>query len=507
MASGKEKDDLAVLICQIKVWSCQPPSWWNIPSIHNCLYLHEVESIEITESYKDLVGKCVLRFPRGTVVSKFERPNSKVTTGNATDFAVEKDIKEATQLADVLVPGSGKYDLGVHTAPINAVRDDVGIIKVERGPDMHIANPDDFAIGNRIEISCGYVYSDKPYRAEEIINEDRPPELKVVFTGLITGCSVTSPLEVECENMASVLMKKSCKNLVTKGNYSVLDFLKDGGKFDLLKGTGIGLSNATRNCKIDLGKVDISENLTVADVLNKWHEFGVMSYMETDDFGVSRLRVGKAYYNGGGGLQASDPNYISYNDGVNAVTTIYGDWDVASDNLQVSRIDKKFLAITATGTTTDDKKFKLTLRKDPGGGEKSDAFDIINERTVRPKKKLKTKGGTVVGQKLRSKVDLSDYMVVQYRSNSAHSPKALAEEAKVFWRKYSPNGVSGSITIFGDKIIRPGDVVALIDDRQPEKNGYYIVESVTTKFGVDGYRRELKFPYRLEPIVTKERRI
>ena len=504
----EQKDDLAVLVCQIKVWNAPSPDWWKIPSIYNCLYLHEVESIEVTESYKDLLGRCVIRFPRGTIVSKLENPNS-VTTGNQTDFNKEKNLNEATQNGDLMVPGSGIYDNGMHTTPIQAVRDDVGIIQVSRGGDAHLATPNDFAIGNRIQIRCGYVYGDKPYRADEIIYEDNPPELKMIFTGIITGCSVSSPLEIECENMATVLKKKSCKNLVTKGNYTVDDFFSSNGKFKLLEDTGISLAPASRGMKIEIGKVDISENLTVADVITSWQKAGVMAYMENFENGVSMLRIGKAYYNGDGGLQASDPNYISYNDGVSAVTTITGDYDVADDSLQISRVDKQFLAIVADGVTKDEKPkvFKLTLRKSPGGGDKSDSWDIVNERTVRPKKGLKSKGGTVLGQKLRSKVDLSKYLTVQYHSNSAHTPADLAEEAKLYWKKYSPNGVSGSITIFGDKMIKPADIIRLSDKRQPEKNGYYIVESVTTRFGVDGFRRELKLPYRLMDFKIKERTI
>ena len=40
--------------------------------------------------------------------------------------------------------------------------------------------------------------------------------------------------------------------------------------------------------------------------------------------------------------------------------------------------------------------------------------------------------------------------------------------------------------------------VMLIDPRQPEKNGLYLVETVTTSFSVDGgYRRELKLPNKI----------
>lgn len=57
------------------------------------------------------------------------------------------------------------------------------------------------------------------------------------------------------------------------------------------------------------------------------------------------------------------------------------------------------------------------------------------------------------------------------------------------------NGIEGTITVFGDHNFESGMKVELLDIRQPEKNGWYLIEEVNTKFGVNGYRQTLKLPY------------
>ena len=71
----------------------------------------------------------------------------------------------------------------------------------------------------------------------------------------------------------------------------------------------------------------------------------------------------------------------------------------------------------------------------------------------------------------------------------------LVNEAIAYWRSYVPNGIEGSITIFGELDVQPAQIIGLVDQRQPEKNGYYLVESVDIEFGMNGYRKKLKLPY------------
>jgi hypothetical protein len=393
-------------------------------------------------------------------------------------------------------------------------RDEIGIIQVLRGADAHLATSDDFAVGNRIQIRCGYVYGENAYRVDEIIYENAPPEMKIVFTGIITGCSVDSPLQVECEDLATVLKKTNCPKFNSTKNYYLKDFFDAKTGVDLLNGTGLVLSTAGNETaeSVNIGRVDLSTSTTVADLLNKFaKENGVMAYIETNRItGMCALRLAKAYYNNGEGGESSNPEYVSFNDGVNATTVIRSDWDIADDRLEISRIDKQFVVIEAQGTILDngkEKKFSFALRKAPEGPDKTDFFQIVNRREPRLKKKGKRKKAPsgVVVQNTQDKVDLKEYIRVKYKPSKKYmSEGELIEEAKRVWKSYSPNGVSGSVTVFGDVLVNPGDVIGIVNQRQPEKNGYYLVESVHTKFGVDGYRRELTLPYRLSGLSVEE---
>ena len=211
---------------------------------------------------------------------------------------------------------------------------------------------------------------------------------------------------------------------------------------------------------------------------------------------------------GGGKLPNNDKKYITYNGGNNSVMLIQFDWDVAQDKLSLKRNDKKYLAVEAQGRTKDNQFFKLTIRKNPNPDDEgwmvdSDGqFQVVNRRKVKDRKKMKYVNGTfstkMVEGHLTDPVKLDKYNVIHYLSTKIGiTEDELIEEAKQYWANYNPNGISGSLVIFGDLFVKPTDIVGLVDIRQPEKNGYYYVESVNTTFGVNGYRRELKIPFKI----------
>ena len=80
----------------------------------------------------------------------------------------------------------------------------------------------------------------------------------------------------------------------------------------------------------------------------------------------------------------------------------------------------------------------------------------------------------------------------------------LVEETTEYFRNYNLNGITGSVTIFGDYGLQPAVQVELIDKRNPSKNGIYLVEEVTTTFGVGGYRQQLKMVKELSPSMLLE---
>jgi hypothetical protein len=52
-------------------------------------------------------------------------------------------------------------------------------------------------------------------------------------------------------------------------------------------------------------------------------------------------------------------------------------------------------------------------------------------------------------------------------------------------------GWRGSFVTFGLPKVNHGDIVQLIDDVIPERNGRYMVKSVETSFGVNGFRQTI----------------
>lgn len=511
-----EEDQLAILVCQIKIWKPKGTDWFNIPAAKSCTTIRECESIEVSDSAKELVNKAVVRFPRGTVIKLRSDQEKEVKVGNkdqSTDATQTQ--KEATNGGEVITYRGSKYkEDNVSITSIAPNYDDKGLVDFNSTPnEPALLSPDDVTTGNRIEIRLGYAYSDTEFKEmNEADHTDNSKGMDMVFTGFITSVSVNTPLELECTNMAHVLTSISTPNISAKATVSVKDFLDDNGKWHLLKDTGITLAECSKNLDIQVSGGAISNNLTVADVLTEWGKSGVLCVMENKQDGSVQLRVGLTYYagTGGGDLPNNDKKYITYTGGDNTVTLIQFDWDVAQDKLNLMRNDKKYLAVEASGRTSDNQFFKLTIRKEPDTEDEGwmvnydGQWDVVNERKLKPKKEQKHAHGTLSDKKidghLTHKVDLKsqNYNVIHYFSTKVGVTRdELIAEAKQYWASYNPNGISGSIIIFGDLLVKPTDIVGLVDMRQPEKNGYYYVESVNTTFGLDGYRRELKMPYKI----------
>lgn len=505
------EDKLAILVCQIKIWKANGTDWFSIPSANQCLTIRECESIEISDSSKELINKATVRFPRGTVISLSSKKDKSVKSGNKEN-STEKtnNLKDTNNDGDVTSTSTAQFsDDGVSTTSMAVNYDDKGLIDFNRSKtEKALLSPNDVAVGNRIEIRLGYAYSEIEFN--KMNTADNDPNMNVAFTGFITAISVDTPLELECTNMAHVLTAVSTPNISEKATLLVKDFLDDNGKYHLLKGTGIPLADSSKNSTISVSGGSISNNLTVADVLSEWNKGGVLCIIETKSDGSAQLRVGLTYYagKGGGKLPNNDKKYITYNGGNNSVMLIQFDWDVAQDKLSLKRNDKKYLAVEAQGRTKDNQFFKLTIRKNPNPDDEgwmidSDGqFQVVNRRKVKDRKKMKYVNGTfstkMIEGHLTDPVKLDKYNVIHYLSTKIDiTEEELIEEAKQYWANYNPNGISGSLVIFGDLFVKPTDIVGLVDVRQPEKNGYYYVESVNTTFGINGYRRELKIPFKI----------
>lgn len=497
------EDTIMIPICQIRVWDAKQSD----SASDNGVIFTEVESIDITDSYKELVSIATIRIPRGSVIAKtitVDKIDKTIKSGNFSKDKNETSLKETTINGQLVVPGSSVDSSGNPTLSANMSRDDIGFVEMDRSKDR-LLKQDDFAIGNRIEIKLGYYINtgNEPDDPDDDIfariKTESVPELTTCFRGFITGCSPTTPLEISCKGMGVKLQKKQCPNLISKKNYTINDLFKAGGTFDLLKGTGLSLSPISESMDINVGKINLSNNITVADVCDELKKCGLVCFIEPN--GVN-LRVGRVLYSTG--KQESDKSSLRYNDNPTP-KIIQFDWDVARDNLSITNLDKNFLAVRAqalkrvkVGKGEETRIIRVTVRKATSDTQgEMGGFLFTNEHNGEPgKARKRNKGEKKV---YKTNVDLDNYTVVPFvmHDNNATMDK-LKEAAKNYWKTFSTTGVSGSISIFGDKIINTSETVLLIDPRQPEKNGYYLVETVNTSFSVDGgYRRELKLPNKI----------
>ena len=129
----------------------------------------------------------------------------------------------------------------------------------------------------------------------------------------------------------------------------------------------------------------------------------------------------------------------------------------------------------------------------------SKEFQTVNATQISKKTHKVTGNTTAEGADTKTRVDLSTYTIVPYMSpNMRIDSDKLVEEATEYFRSYNLNGISGSVTLFGDFGLTTAVQVGLVDDRNPSKNGVYIVEEVTTTFGTKGYRQKITIPYKIK---------
>jgi hypothetical protein len=67
--------------------------------------------------------------------------------------------------------------------------------------------------------------------------------------------------------------------------------------------------------------------------------------------------------------------------------------------------------------------------------------------------------------------------------------KEMRRLAAIELERLRYEGYRGSLTLFGEPFVQHGDIVELIDDDNPERNGRYFVKKVSRKFSSAGYRQ------------------
>jgi hypothetical protein len=467
MAGNESQPSFHILICLIQIWTLKdtkkPMEKPDSPRL-----IAEVEDIEIVDSYQKLTGTAIVRFPKGTVIKK------TVTEIN------QKEISDRETEADSV---------------------DYGMLEKVR-VDSKMAQITDFNPGDRIRIMLGYTRDPevaaltKTDKSGQSIfnNSDKLAEymshLTTMFDGYIVKRSVNTPVELRCENLASVLKKITCPKVIPSKNMTVNDFLSENGKWNLLKDSGLKLHPVTESCDINIGKTPLTTDLTVADVLTQWSKHRVFCYVKYAN-NEPCIAVGRSYFSNPGKDSILNKEFSGEPE------TIHFDYHVAEDNLTLMENDENFLAVEATSYSQSTNQFyHITIRLNPDydrSDPKSLKYQVLNETTL--SKKMQKAGATVFN-KSKDRVDLSKYTIIPYMSRKMNiSHEELVNEAKQYFESYNRNGVDGQLTIFGDLKLQTGSRVELADKRNGNRDGYYLVDEVVTRFGVKGFRQTIKLPY------------
>ena len=436
-------EGMDVLCCRISIGDADID---NPMKINGGIEISEVSEIEITESYKTLIGTARLKFPKGAVCRS-------TIIGNGTPEG--KDVSRVT--TEIMQDG----------------------VIIEKRSTQNILDAATFKVGQRINVKLGY-----------------NGVLKNMFDGYITGYNSDGILELTCENMAYKLKLKQAPKFETPNTGTTVNEVLEG-KYNLLKDTGFKIHSDTKKFDIHIGKIKVTDNFTVADILSEWSKYKVycfLKYDAEDEGQMPSIAIGRPY-------SSSKAQPVFPTDESTGPYPVRFDYHVAQSDLKIIKTDPKFLAVTGKALGKDEKFFEVTIRMNPGYDATvadSKEFQVINATQISKKSHKLTGNVTASGAQTKTKVDLSTYTVVPYMSpHVGITSDGLVEETTEYFRNYNLDGISGSVTLFGDYGLSTAVQVELDDCRNPSKNGVYLVEEVTTSFGTGGYRQKLFIPYRI----------
>ena len=103
------------------------------------------------------------------------------------------------------------------------------------------------------------------------------------------------------------------------------------------------------------------------------------------------------------------------------------------------------------------------------------------------------------GKKLKVTVGSqdADARVISRNFNYVSSEDELKQLADKELETIRYDGYEGSISGFGLPRTLPGDALKIIDDKEPERSGTYLIESVDISYSRNGFARHNTISYKL----------
>ena len=102
------------------------------------------------------------------------------------------------------------------------------------------------------------------------------------------------------------------------------------------------------------------------------------------------------------------------------------------------------------------------------------------------------------GKKITETVGNKEHAVtVKTMSFTNKTAKELRELALAEYKRVCFDGFEGSVTGFGVPLTNAGDTLKIVSPREPEREGRYLIESVTVRYGNAYYERINRLSYRV----------
>jgi hypothetical protein len=318
-----------------------------------------------------------------------------------------------------------------------------------------------FTVGDEIRIYFGYNFTNN-----------------LEFEGFIAGIEPKTPLKLLCQDK-SWKLKKGRLLFSTEGKTTLKEVAPK-----LLANTGIELHPLSLTQEIEFGKM-VVRNISPAALLDEWRDIGLLAYMRE-----GKLVVGRSFFSSGAG------NYDTTKMSGYKPETYNTQKDIISDNLVLNTISADEIAVKAV-SAIGNKTLSVTVVKDPSNPSN---LLVVEEKDGRLKKEVNESNQ----KKLTAQMEAKGIYIENYTLKTQHEfnleRAQLIEAAKAAFPRHIKTGLDGTFTTFGDYSLRPATSIYLLDPHNPDKNGEYLIKSVTKTFGSDGIRQVVSIPYKIKNI-------
>jgi len=312
------------------------------------------------------------------------------------------------------------------------------------------------------EVSVRNIYIKNNKQVKSEIQRGQPIEIQLGynpllvkrFSGYIKKVTTDSPFKMFCEDEAYLLKQVCISTPYSKQNLTVKTLLSD-------LQTALGTNITVNALDAGIGTWQVSNGSTIIDVLDELKsKFGLISFFRDGELFIGSPKFLTATFP----LKYCEGEFDFYFDGENA--NIIPGW-----NLTWNDMDDIRQVIKGVSIKPDNSKIERYVFYKKG---------IPTVQATQPEGNMITRFQYNISQ-----ADLDAYL--------------LAELPLINY-----TGWKGDFTTFGDcrkaglgGVVQHGDKVNLHSLKEPEKDGKYLVKSVSLEFGSGGYRQIISLDQKL----------